>query len=42
MIRKNKDGVYMKCPCCEKEMLNYMVQNPDFLQKFKVLLGVGN
>ena len=23
-------------------MLNYMVQNPDFLQKFKVLLGVGN
>ena len=25
-----------------EEMLNYMVQNPDFLQKFKVLLGVGN
>lgn len=26
----------------EEAMLNYMVQNPDFLQKFKVLLGVGN
>ena len=26
----------------DEEMLNYMVQNPDFLQKFKVLLGVGN
>ena len=26
----------------EEAMLNYMVQNPEFLQKFKVLLGVGN
>ncbi len=26
----------------EEAMLNYMVQNPDFLQKFKVLLGVAN
>ena len=26
----------------EKAMLNYMVQNPEFLRKFKVLLGVGN
>ena len=26
----------------EEAMLNYMVQNPEFLQKFKILLGVGN
>lgn len=24
------------------KMSGYMVQNPEFLQKFKVLLGVGN
>ena len=26
----------------EEAMLNYMIENPDFLQKFKILLGVGN
>ncbi len=27
MIRKNKDGVYMKCPCCEKEMISGVIQS---------------
>ena len=26
MIRKNKDGVYMKCPCCENEMISGVIQ----------------
>lgn len=35
-LKKEPQGI------TEEAMLNYMVQNPEFLQKFKVLLGVGN
>ena len=41
-IKTAKKRTFRVLYITEEAMLNYMVQNPDFLQKFKVLLGVGN